>query len=294
MKGIIKIGCLVVLMLCCSHTAWAQPAYSLTIRDGRVYINEKLLEADELPPSLDVRAVGNQSITFVGHVNPSIQLGGVLYALDGQKLREVANLKMAEGALPVYFRDGTQVMAADEDASGVYFTSKDGNYFSRVTTMQEHAQALQQHTQELEQLGRVQDGAEANAVIEQARQRMQEAARVAQYPLQIEVQSYLNEVQQQDQMLYDRLIREWQLESEVRSLAMKIRMENDAAERQRGLSELQKRLSEIFELKQQNRRHEIQQLERQLEELQNSLNRREELRDVMIKYRLEELLGGDR
>jgi alcohol dehydrogenase class IV len=53
-------------------------------------------------------------------------------------------------------------------------------------------------------------------------------------------------------------------------------------------------LNRIFDLKQENRRREIDQLQRQIAELQNSLKQRERMREEMIDRRLQQLVDAAR
>lgn len=104
---------------------------------------------------------------------------------------------------------------------------------------------------------------------------------------------YLEEMQERHERLYERLMHERRMESETHELARTIRELEPGQERQRYLDSLHATLNEIFELKQENRRREIQQLEAQLEELQRRLEERERVREQMIEQRIHQLVGED-
>lgn len=102
---------------------------------------------------------------------------------------------------------------------------------------------------------------------------------------------YLREIQQRHEQLYERLMRERQMEAQTYELARVIRQLSPGERRQRHLDSLRTTLDEIFELKQENRRREIQQLEGQLEELRRRLEERERVREQMIEERIQQLVG---
>jgi hypothetical protein len=104
------------------------------------------------------------------------------------------------------------------------------------------------------------------------------------------MQLYFQDVQREDDALYRRLVNEFDLENETLQRAQRIRGMSPGSERDREIEELRKRLELIFELKQENRRMEIEQLEEQLGELQRRLAEREELKKRIIDQRLRELI----
>lgn len=105
---------------------------------------------------------------------------------------------------------------------------------------------------------------------------------------------YLQEMQRRHKQLYERLMRERRMEAETYGLARTIQQLPDGPERQQYRDSLQTTLNQIFELKQENRRREIAQLEDQLEELQRRLEKREQMREQMIEQRIQQLIGGGR
>ena len=107
-------------------------------------------------------------------------------------------------------------------------------------------------------------------------------------------QQYLNAVQQSSRELYEQLLRERRMERSARNLAHAIRLLPEGPERRAKIDTLRAMLADIFELKQQNRRREVERLERQILELQQNLRRRAQMRDRMIDRRLRQLVDSTR
>lgn len=107
---------------------------------------------------------------------------------------------------------------------------------------------------------------------------------------------YLTDVQRSSRELYERLVRERRMERDARDLARTIRLLPDGRERRAQIDTLHTLLEHIFELKQDNRRREIKHLQRQIRELQESIQKREQMRDLMIDRRLRQLIesSGER
>ena len=103
---------------------------------------------------------------------------------------------------------------------------------------------------------------------------------------------YLNDVQKANRELYNRLVRERTMEQEAQNLAHIIRMlPEGSSEREAKADTLRSLLNEIFELKQENRREEIRQVEDALQALRQRLQEREAMRDEIIQHRMRELTG---
>ncbi|HEX7071644.1 MAG TPA: hypothetical protein VF190_12600, partial [Rhodothermales bacterium] len=87
---------------------------------------------------------------------------------------------------------------------------------------------------------------------------------------------------------------ERELDEEARRMAREIEQITSDDLREELEDDLREHLDEAFELQQQNRRTEIEELKARLEALQERLERREELRDRIIQERLESLLREKR
>ena len=269
------------LMLCAGVPVGAQTVQTLTIQDGILSINGQAVPQEELPEALDLRGF-NATYSFFGDMRPLIEINGALYALDGERLRAVAELRNQPGGLFLFAGDGDNV--SDVALLGRYKEKQDDAVLAQ-------ARALQASTDELEQLSTQVEQRQANQAIITARERVAQAVEVVQALPKLQVQSYLSDVQQYNQNLYSLLVREWRMEREAEALALEIRRLPQGAERNDRIAQLRQKLDEIFELKQNNRRREIQQLEQELSALNERLQKREHLRDRLINQRLSDLIG---
>ena len=120
---------------------------------------------------------------------------------------------------------------------------------------------------------------------------LEAAAREAQETYQSILGTYLESVQQDNRYLYERLLDEWGVEIETVQLAYEIRRLPEGDQREELLHELRELLEDTFELKQENRRREVAQLESELEALRTRLRERERQRDRLIEVRIRELLS---
>lgn len=100
---------------------------------------------------------------------------------------------------------------------------------------------------------------------------------------------YLDELQKENEQLFSRLARERELEKQAALLATAARRARAKEERSEHVSELTQKLEEIFELKQQNRLDEIDRFESELEALKRRVEKREELKEEIIRSRVERL-----
>jgi hypothetical protein len=105
---------------------------------------------------------------------------------------------------------------------------------------------------------------------------------------------YLDAVQRSSRELYERLLRERRMEQNAQSLARTIRLLPEGAERRAKIDTLRAMLEDIFSVKQENRRREIERLQRQIREIQENLRRREQMRDRMIDRHLRQLIDSTR
>lgn len=243
--------------------AWAQASHTLAIQDGVVYLDGEVVPADALPPELDLEGVTAQ-LTYAGEATPVLEIGGFYFTV-------------AEGTL----------QRVDPDAPGVTVFFRDAPLRRAPATLSAFAPGREPFVRSGRPLDEVQG---VDQQVARARQEAEAAVQVAQKMPRLEVERYLAAVQQQNEALYQRLLREAQLEAEVQALAAEIRgLPREEAVQQ--VQQLRARLQEIFTIKQQNRQVEIEQLNRQLEALQEQLDRREAARDRLVERRLQELTG---
>ena len=322
---------LIALLLAASLLAssvQAQETRSLHIGDGKVHIDGKLVPTDELPASLDVSDL-SVHFTFSGDVEPVVQINDRRYVLEGNALREAEPGE--DDAVSFFFDDTPRPaqyqLRRPQHAAGVYrLASPPGapeiegvapNVSFKfelvepddISAYAPHAEVLERTAREMHeqaalmedlrvQLSELEVGqleVEGVRELEDAARKMTvhaaQAARVAEAMPRIEMQHYLAGIKEKDKDLFDRLVNERERERETIQIAREIRAMADGADKAERTEELRRRLADIFELKQANRREEIQQLEMRLEDLQQKLEERERLRDEIIEGRLRELLN---
>jgi len=281
----ITAGLCVVLMLSAGKPVEAQNVHTLTIQNGKVSIDGKEVSSDDLPVDLDLNGI-TATYSYVGDARPYIALNGALYTLEGQRLQPVARLRDDRGGLSLYYQDD----GGDSVLLGRY--NVQGRALLSTSLAQEQTQALQESTEELARLSDEVDQQQATQALEKARVQVEQAAEVMELLPKLEVQNYLSDVQQFNQTLYALLVREWRMEREAEGLAREIRNLPDGATRAALANRLRQRLSEIFELKQENRRREIQQLEQELSSLYERLRKREQWRERLIEQRFNQLIAS--
>lgn len=298
MKGLRAVVFLVVLPLCLAAYSHAQQR-QVVIRDGGVFIDGRKVPENQLPPSLSVNGL-DLLYSFRGIEKPLLFVNGHTYQLTDTRLVDVnaPDEEQETGRVSVIFRDGTQLPGASyqsplDKPHPAEALGARGQDLQTIAQVRQYIDALQQQAEALyhisanEALPRAEDLA---AFTNEMRLHAQKAARLASDLPKMEVQSYLQDVQQQDVELYGQLVREWELEAKTYALAATIRDMDPSPERDHMTAKLRTQLQHIFELKQENRRREIEQLEKRLTDLQNSLEKRERMRERMIDKRLGELL----
>ncbi len=104
-------------------------------------------------------------------------------------------------------------------------------------------------------------------------------------------QAYMQGLSERDRALYERLVRERDMEAEALRLARTLRQNPNVPNQAALRSQLRDKLEAMFELKQENRREEAQQVEDVLQALRQRLQEREAMRDEIIQHRMRELTG---
>jgi len=299
-----------------------QDSHSIRIADGAVYIDGRQVPDDELPEGLDAEGIELQYV-FSGDVAPVIRIGRDYFVLDGGELREATPQERSDVA--VIFRNRPEVarlrdaqamermtaaMAAEnaalahalEEASAA--VAANSNHVMSVSPaphiaiMQMKAEELQERAkklQELQNLGASLDPEriDLERAVRELTLQAEETARAARAMPQMQVQGYLSTIREHNEALFDKLIDERSMEHETYKLASEIRQERNEDLRAQMTDRLRARLHEIFDLKQDNRRREINELEQRLDEPQDNLAERERRRDDIVERRLRQLLGED-
>ena len=102
---------------------------------------------------------------------------------------------------------------------------------------------------------------------------------------------FLEDLKEDDPERYEKVVRIKELERESRQLARKYREINDPEEKETIRTNLNNLLSEIFDLRQEERETETKRLERELKRLREKIIRRWENKEAIVNRRLKEMTG---
>lgn len=231
---------------------YAQNQTTLTIQEGRVLVNGKQLDEDQIPRSLDLEDL-YVSLSFPSSIAPTFELNGRYYTIEDGELNEVRRRDFPDNETTVVFRNKPEAVAEAEADVGEYAAPR----ASRQSVA--YAANAQPNTNVTNQY---------NAMMQQ----------------------YITEVSQRDQALYRQLIEELELERETKEIAYQARTLPQGDEREEQIENLRELLGRIFDLKQENRQQEIRQLEQQLNILKQRLAEREAMKDKVIDHRIRQLI----
>ena len=229
----------------------AQNQTTLTIQGGKVLINGKQLEEDQIPRSLDTENL-YVSLSFPSQIDPTFELNGRYYTIQNDGLEELERRDFPADETTVVFRNPPPQRT--EAASG--------------NDIQSYAQRDNQPVPYPGQQVSVSASSDYNTMMQQ----------------------YIYEVSERDQQLYQQLVTEIELEREAREIALQVRNMPEGPERDEKTAQLRALLGEIFDLKQENRQIEIKLLEQQLNLLKQNLAEREAMKSRIIDNRINELL----
>ena len=287
------LGCLALLLLALcslpSQTASAQSPQTLVIENEVVYINGRAVAEADLPASLDLSGV-DARFSFTGSVDSVVEINGRVYQVEDNTLSDVRTPGGGHGRVAVYFREQAERSSPREVRLQVGQAEREGPIATPAfAAMQHHTTAVQSHARTL--LQQISEGGtdDFQATLEQLQRHANRLARFSEDLPRFEMQSYLEAVQQSDQELHSRLIREQELEVQTAALAREV-ARAEGGERDALRAALRAQLEEIFEMKQENRAREIQQLQEEMERLRERLEKRERYREHMIERRLRYLL----
>lgn len=264
----------------------------VSIEDGKVFIDGREVPQSELPASLKIK---NRTLNWEFHGDALLELNGVVYQLVDGTLVEADEGVVRDGNMVAFLRDpdnGESVVRILTRSEPHLFSVGENEKYGVV--LRDYTEALNKKAEEFAVIREkisVQDAEQNYALAGQLQLQAEHAARMAKAFPRVEFESYLSGIHKENLGLYDELVREQDIESRTHRLAMKARTTADKTERTQIVEELRAQLHEAFELKQQNREQEIEQLAGRLDELRQKLNQRVELRDQIIESRLRELLG---
>jgi len=176
--------------------AQAQPApadleeHELVIRDGRMFLDGRALPRQNLPPGLDLTGLPEYTVNFLGPVIPVLEIDGVVYMLEGEHLKVLAETDRADSqvyfmpeALPTpdataaaadgfrvaYGEEGAREREAGEEAYLRQLSSRDRSLYNQI----QREQALENETLRLAgQIRSTPDGAERERLIRTLREKL--------------------------------------------------------------------------------------------------------------------------
>lgn len=289
MKSIMSTRYLIILLI----ALFVGDAQSQTIRiervDGQLRVNGEPIDVDVLPEELDLGEVEFR-LQSSGTFPMRIEIDGARFEVWQDRVTK------ADKSGPVSFK-----LAIGPD--GTYTTIESGapnvdglvEMVSELVTGKASSVPTIEHTIEhimeaLVKPARVASESQSKIVAQLPREMATTAARMQEATRMLEFSGYLSNVQNASSELFELLQHEWRREAEVAEMAGRIRALDDGAERDEAIEQLRVKLKEIFLMKQENRRMEIQHLEMELERMQDRLEERSRAMDRLIDARLDELL----
>jgi len=284
-------------LLVVAPMAFAQNIQKVTIEDGKVFINGKEVAENNLPPSLrDLEA--DMFISFWSDADALVEINGKVFSISDNKIVEADSDLIENGNVSVFFStdaDDSHAVRLFQNSgmpANTYVVASHPN----EKAMQSYVAALNDQALEMGELKlELQNLApEGNAVARQLVVEAENAARIAQAFPRVQYESYLGQVQGRDQQLYRELLREHEMEMRTHQLARQIKNAETRQAQMDLTEELRMTLTEIFQLKQENRQEEIEQLSQQLKELRARLDERNALHEDIIESRLKDLLEQHR
>ncbi len=283
MVGLLAVAALAISV---SLEAAAQKT-TLEIHGGTILVNGNKVPANQLPNSLDIEGL-SMRLSFDGVEQPVVQIGRHSYRITENRLEEVDSSEA----------DDRVVVSGNLEAPAAVYDGRTEEGWYRVgfadRMTKKKMEALQSQAQEMQQLSeeiRRERSADASRVAEELQKQAEAAAKMAADLPRLQVVNYWDDVRQKDAELYSRLVREWELEASIQDVVRRYRLSPDAQQRQAWLSELRGLLDQAFDLKQQNRGREIDQISSELQALYRRMQEREAARQLIIERRLQELVG---
>ncbi|MDA1028902.1 MAG: hypothetical protein O3B41_07615 [Bacteroidetes bacterium] len=266
--------------------------HKVAVEKGQVFVNGKQVAVSRLPKSL-LNIDKQTNLTFWSNDNALLEINNIVYAIKDGTLVEASKQELADAQYSIYFSPNSKEVPIKLYERRQAPTTYTVRRLEGEKPMAHYVEALNERAQEFNNLRFKIDPArepEAAKIAMQLKLGAENVARMAQSFPQVQLEAYFADVHAMDQSLYDRLMREQEMEMETHHLAMKIREASTRAEQERIASQLRKALNEIFQLKQENRKTEIEQLSAKLNEMQKKLKEREALRSDIVEKRIKELL----
>jgi hypothetical protein len=270
----------------------AQNTHQVAVENGNVFVNGKQVSKNLLPTSLHL-IDKSTNLKFWSNNDALIEFNNIVYAIENGTLVEASREALATGQFSVYFSSESKELPIKLYKTGAVPVGYVVRTMTGEKPMAHYVEAMNQRAEEFNTLRHKIDSVREPEVAEIALQLKlgaENVARMAESFPQVQLEAYLADMQDMDHSLYDKLMREQQMEMETHHLAMQIREAKSREEQVKIATHLRSALNEIFQFKQENRKTEIEQLTIKLNELQKGLKDRESLRKDIVENRIKELL----
>jgi len=103
--------------------------------------------------------------------------------------------------------------------------------------------------------------------------------------------NFLEMMKMKDPKTYQRLMKEMKLDSGMRKLAKEYRESEDEKRKKEIKSQLTQLLNQIFDIRSENRAHEVDRMAKKVEELKQMLKKRKENKNLIVERKLKEITG---
>lgn len=288
-KYLLVNGCSLLLIVSLMSVDASAQVHRIEVGEGRVLIDGKALSSSALPASFDADAV-RASFLLESTARVYLRSDGFLYEVSAEGIREVGRTdQMIALGGPPASEGGIPVRRVSDDPSAD--NRADISMIEQAEVLRERARELQRLSFELQE-SRMQSN-QLFDMIESIHRSAAETERVARSLPHIQAQRYMHEMRERNTELYERLVHEQSLDRETLELSSRIRELNDGSQRTDLVNRLRALLVESLQMKQDNRRQEIGELEERLSSLQRRHERRERHFDHIVNRRLNELIGID-
>jgi len=241
--------------------------------DGVLKVNGNILRSENIPINLNLNKA-HFSTQMIGKFPMRVSVNGHLYEVWEDSITEV------DSAFDAHFR-----IIVDDEGGFMSVESYVTEDFARPTgRLSDHTGITSWAVSNLTTWNTLHDPTSMINFVQNFSQN--NANRI------VEFSNYLTNVRDASHELFELLRDEWSQEQEAMEMATKIQTLPEGAERDEAVIELEEKLNEIFSMKQDNRRMEINHLEMQINRLEERLRERSVAKDRLIDARMSELLGN--
>jgi len=276
-----------------SNDSFAQVSQKVKIEKGKVFVNGTKQADEKLPVALRTLP-STSNFSFVSSDGTFLKLAGHYYKVDSDRLMEVDGKKIDPDKIVFIYSTGEKgiLHQLTGDAQGVPgpYRVQSGD---RNVTIAKYMASMNEKAEEFDNIRFKIDALHAPETAELALELKvgaENVARMAESFPKVQFEAYLADIQDADNMLYVRLVKEQEMEMETHHLAMKIQAAKTRAEQEKYTAQLRESLNQIFQLKQENRQKEIEQLTAKLNDLEKRMKERESLKKDIVENRIKELL----